>query len=312
MGILQRLPQSWVPYAELIRVHKPAGTLYIYFPYLFGSLFASCVNNSTPSLGRSFLINGMLFGIAFVVRGIGCTWNDIVDRDLDKHVDRCQLRPLARGATSATNALVFMFAQYALLFALVYTLVPGSLRYMPLVVATGTFYPYAKRITDYAQLVLGISLSMGTLVGCVAVGVDPSRIIGNWSTSGSALITLMMSYVIWTMIYDTVYAFQDIESDKKIGNKAMSIRFENSIFSLLGTLIVCQLVFLVATGYFLGAGVGFYTGVATTGVTLLAMVSNIKMDSPESCWWWFETGSLIVGSSYTASLGAEYLSRLMF
>ncbi|KAI1862662.1 uncharacterized protein JN550_010187 [Neoarthrinium moseri] len=303
------LPPSWVPYGELARLHKPAGILYIYFPYLFGSLFAACISAEVPSPRQMVLPNVLLLSIAFVIRSIGCTWNDYVDRDLDKHVDRCHVRPLARGAVAPSAALLFMMAQYFVLFAFAGVTAPESLPYLIPVVLTGTFYPYAKRITHYAQLVLGISLSMGTLVGCTVTGVGAIDFSSPFQRTGISLLALMASYVVWTMIYDTIYALQDLESDKKIGNMAMSIKFEENMAQLLYFLSVVMVVLLITTGYFMNASAFFYVFVAVTGLILYAMVSSINLDDSKDCWWWFVKGGLMISSSLTGMLMVEYLAR---
>lgn len=87
-GILSRLPRAWVPYAELIRFHKPAGILFIHLPYLLGNLFAASIKENPPLPGDMLRMNLVLFGVAFVVRSVGCTWNDIVDREVDKYISR--------------------------------------------------------------------------------------------------------------------------------------------------------------------------------------------------------------------------------
>lgn len=87
-GILSRLPSAWVPYAELIRFHKPAGILFIYIPYVLGNLFAASIKENMPLPGDMLRVNLVLFGVAFVVRSVGCTWNDIVDREVDKYISR--------------------------------------------------------------------------------------------------------------------------------------------------------------------------------------------------------------------------------
>ena len=110
-GVFTYLPLSWVPYAELMRIHKPVGTLNVFFPHLFGSLFAGCVLD--PFIRPRLLLMriGALLGAAFVLRSAGCSWNDIADRDLDRLVERTRLRPMARGAISLPAAYVFTATQ---------------------------------------------------------------------------------------------------------------------------------------------------------------------------------------------------------
>lgn len=204
-----------------------------------------------------------------------------------------------------------MAAQYALLFAMVGLTFPDTLPYLAPVIATGTVYPYAKRATYYAQVVLGVSLSMGVLFGCAAAGVDPislSLLGSSWS--GAALLTLATSYVVWMVIHDTIYAFQDLEGDKRMGNKAMSVLFEKQIKPVLFGFSAAHIALLLATGWFKTAGTGFYVGTAATGLILVVMVWRVELHRPEACAWWFSWGGLIGAGSMTASLLGEYLSRL--
>ena len=251
-GILSYLPSSWVPYAELIRLHKPAGILYIYFPYLFGSLFAASLEEPIPSPDTIVTSNVLLFVVAFVLRSVGCTWNDIVDRDLDRQVACCRIRPIARGALSVRAGYIATAAQYLILFAVMVPSSPKSLPYLVPVIATGTLYPYAKRVNNYAQGVLGLSLSMGMFVGCAVMGMDPQSL--GLSKSFTALLSLAVSYMVWTMIYDTIYAFQDIRDDEKAGIKAMSIWHQGHMKPLLFSLSLIQIGLLVYTGTLIHAG----------------------------------------------------------
>ncbi|KAH8882058.1 hypothetical protein GQ53DRAFT_666606 [Thozetella sp. PMI_491] len=309
--LLSLMPSSWVPYAELMRVHKPAGVLYIYFPYLYGSLFAACVQDTIPA-PRQVLANGLLLlCIAFTARSIGCTWNDIVDRELDKLIERCRVRPLARGAISTIEAVLFMAIEYAVLFSIVGIGAPKSLPYLVPVIATGTFYPYAKQITHYAQLVLGVSLTMGFLLGCNVAGVDPLDLISELSPRSVSFVAFALGYVVWGMLSDIIYAFQDLRDDKKAGTMAMSIRFENSMGTLLWSLSVLQIGLFVVSGWYLHAGSGFFAGAAAMALVLAAICLRVDLDRPETCWWWFIYGGVMVGGSILASLVVEYATRLL-
>ena len=298
----------WVPYAELKRLHKPVGILYIYFPYLFGSLFAACIEKPLPSLTTTITVNIQLFTIAFILRSVGCTWNDIIDRDLDRQVARCSIRLIARGALSPRTGYIFMAAQYLVLFAIMVPSCPKSLPYLVPVIVSGTFYPYAKRITNYAQGVLGISLSLGTLVGSAVMEKDPLSL--GFSNLSTALFSLAISYMVWTMIYDTIYAFQDIQDDEKAGIKAMSIWHKDHMKPLLLSLSLIQIGLLILTGILIGAGRAFFSSVAGMAVLLALMVLKVDLKSPAACGWWFQYGSLLIGGSLTLALQAEYFNRL--
>ena len=149
------------------------------------------------------------------MRGAGCTYNDLIDRDLDAHVERTKNRPLPSGAVTAWQALVFLVLQ-ALAGALVlvqfnrFTIILGL---CSLIVVAA--YPFAKRVTDWPQFVLGLAFSWGALVG--------------WSATAGRLsaapVLLYCGAVLWTIGYDTIYALQDKEDDALIGVRSTARLF---------------------------------------------------------------------------------------
>ncbi|MCJ1401049.1 Para-hydroxybenzoate--polyprenyltransferase, mitochondrial precursor (PHB:polyprenyltransferase) [Xylographa trunciseda] len=255
-----------------------------------------------------FFANVKLFALAFVIRSVGCTWNDIVDRELDRKVARCRNRPMARGALSLTAAYIFTAYQYLILYTFLGCFSPQCLPYIPPLIAMGIFYPFAKRITSYAQIVLGFTLSWGTLVGCVMMKVFPLEL--GLSPSAMGLLALSLAYVFWTITYDTIYAFQDIKDDTHAGIMSMAIRHKNHIKPSLFVMSLIQTGFLVLTGVMISAGPAFYTGVVGTAALLVQMVAAVDVGKPSSCWWWFKYGALLVGGSEFLSLLGEYLKRL--
>ncbi|KAI1178249.1 UbiA prenyltransferase family [Nemania sp. FL0916] len=306
-----RLPPAYLPYAELIRFEKPAGTINLYFPYLYGSIYAACVKEEIPSIDQLLSTALGLLGLSFIIRSIGCTWNDYVDRDLDKHISRCCNRPLARGAIAPGDALTFMACEYAVLFGVIFAGQMSLLPYIVAVIMTGTMYPYAKRVTNYAQTFLGFSLSIGILIGCATTGVDPAEAIVAKSASGLSMLALMLAWVVWTMIYDTIYAFQDLEADKKVGNMALSVRFEQNMHGVFYGLAAAESLCLVAAGWFSGFHVWFYVSVAVLMFSLLDTLVRTDLKDMQQCRWWFEKGSLRIGFGVAGCLGVEYLTRLL-
>ena len=221
-GLLSILPSSWVPYAELIRLDKPTGTYYLFFPCLFSTLLAAplAVPIASPLsvVGTSLLF----FGGALIMRGAGCTINDLWDRNLDPHVRRTRLRPIARGAVTPFNALAFtgaqLFAGLGILlqfpFECFFYAVPSLL-----LVAT---YPLAKRVTHYPQFVLGLTFSWGAIMGFPALGVD---LLEN-NAALTAAGCLYTSNIAWTVLYDMIYAHMDIKDDAKAGIKSIALRHD--------------------------------------------------------------------------------------
>lgn len=286
-GVLAYLPHSWAPYAELMRIHKPVGILSIFFPYLFGSLFAGCVSDPLIRPGSLLIHIGALLGAAFILRSAGCTWNDIADRDLDRLVERTRLRPMARGAISLLAACVFTAVQVGIWLAALSLLLPGR---WPLYAAPLLFlvwlYPFAKRFTNYAQVFLGITLAWGVLVGAAVVGLDV------WGTDAGAeragLAVLYLVCVVWTVIYDTVYAHQDVRDDMKAGIKSMAVLWLHWTKALLWVLSSVQVGLLWSVGICMEAGAWYhFVAVGGNAAVLQTMVIKLDLGDPHDCLWWF-------------------------
>ena len=169
-GIISKLPSSWIPYAELIRLDKPAGTYYLYFPCLYSTLLAAPLATSTPL--AVFSTGALFFAGALIMRGAGCTINDLWDRNLDPYVERTRLRPIARGAISPRNAIVYLGFQLSAGLGILLSFPTQCFFYgAPSLLLVFT-YPLAKRVTNYPQFVLGLAFSWGAVMGFPALGVD--------------------------------------------------------------------------------------------------------------------------------------------
>ena len=311
-GVFSYLPSSCVPYAELVRLDKPIGTLIVYFPYLFGSLFAACIQYPFISPPSMLSANAKLFLMAGLLRCAGCTWNDVIDRDLDRKVARCRLRPMARGAISPRNGYIFHMVQMLILFTFLLQTSPWAIPYVFAVVFFGQLYPFAKRVINYPEVVLGFALSPGVLVGYVVQGGRPTALVTEQPSTAVALACLCLSYLCWTVTHDIIYDFQDIRDDAKAGIKSMCLRYESHITPLLSGLAVAQVVFHIATGSAIRAGLLYYLGTCLGTATLLGyLIWKLDVRDPKECLWWFQYGSLIVGCTITAGFGGEYGRRLL-
>ena len=202
-GFLAYLPAGARPYALLARFDRPIGWWLLYWPCAFALALGGGAVAHWP------LLLWLLLG-AIAMRGAGCVYNDIVDRDLDAQVARTASRPVASGAVSVGNALL-----WTLLLSLVGLLVLIQLRWPVQIVALASLflvaaYPFMKRITWWPQAWLGLVFSWGALVGWIAVG----------GPEGPGLPLLYGGCIAWVIGYDTIYALQDIEDDALIGVKS--------------------------------------------------------------------------------------------
>lgn len=306
-GFLSYLPRKAVPYGELMRLDKPVGTYYLFFPCVFSTLLAATM--ATPLAPPLAVIGtGVLFFTgALVMRGAGCTINDLWDRDLDPHVERTRLRPLARRAVTTQQALVFLGGQLTTGLAVLLSLPFECFWYATpslLLVAT---YPLAKRVTYYPQFVLGLTFSWGSMMGFPALGID---LLSHQAALTSAAC-LYASNVAWTVLYDMIYAHMDIKDDVKAGIKSIALKHDKETKVILSGLAVIQVGLLAATGFAAGLGPVFYAGsCGGAALTLGTMIRRVNLKDVKDCWWWFRNGAWFTGGAISLGLAGEYIIRL--
>jgi 4-hydroxybenzoate polyprenyltransferase len=210
-GLLARLPDWMQPYAMLARLDRPVGIWLLYLPCLIGLAFVRM--RTGLYLVDLFWVPLFLLG-AVAMRGAGCTWNDITDKDFDAQVARTALRPLPSGAVTLREAFTFLGVQLAVGLA-VWACLPGdaklvALLALPLVAA----YPFMKRVTWWPQAWLGLTFNWGVLVGAATAGI-----------LSVPVFILYAGLVLWTIAYDTIYALQDREDDALIGVRSTARLF---------------------------------------------------------------------------------------
>jgi 4-hydroxybenzoate polyprenyltransferase len=213
-GLVRWLPPNIRPFALLARFDRPIGWWLLYWPCLWGMMLAGGLW-SHWKLALWFLLG------AIAMRGAGCVYNDIVDRDLDKQVARTASRPLASGAVSIKAAWMWLGA-----LCLIGLVVLLQLRLEAILIALCSLalvaaYPFMKRITWWPQLWLGLVFSWGALVGWVAI----------WGRVDAAMLWLYGGTIFWVVGYDTIYAMQDREDDALVGIRSSALRLGANIKS---------------------------------------------------------------------------------
>lgn len=330
-GILSLLPSSWVPYGELARIHRPTGIFLIYFPHLFGSLFVAC-STKHGVVSPAFLLrqNALLLLFSAMLRSAICSWNDTLDREIDAQVERTRLRPLPRGAVTPTQAHIYTIILTSLSFACLYALPETTWVVSVPYLLFNWIYPFAKRFTDFPQVVLGIMIALAFPVGLSATDPtsweeDVSRFVVSWdhlqySHWASVLNALsrdrralgMTAFFIanacWPVVYDTVYAQMDAKDDAKAGVGSVAVRFRGRIKTLLSVVSVVIVSSLLASGHCMGFGQG-YAAVAGggTAAALSYMIGSVDLSKASECSWFIESGSWLVHSTIAGGLLVEYL-----
>ena len=225
---VNRAPLGIRPYLQLSRLDRPVGYWLLALPGWIGLAFAGL---SHGLMGMDLIWAGLILIGAIAMRGAGCTYNDIVDQDLDAQVERTALRPLPAGTVTTKQAWRWTFAQIGIGF-LVWLCLPLlakgiALLALPLVAA----YPFMKRITWFPQVWLGMTFNWAVLVAYAA----------KTGTVSTPLFLLYLGLIFWTVGYDTIYACQDIEDDAIVGIKSTARKFGGRVKLGVG---VCYLIAL--------------------------------------------------------------------
>ena len=209
-------PAASRPYLRLSRADRPIGTWLLYIPCMWGVLLAA-LHDGNLQLWDAWLILASGAG-AWLMRGAGCTWNDITDRHFDVLVARTRSRPIPSGQVSVRRAIFWIAAQALIAFCILLTF--GQMTIIVGIASIGfvAIYPFAKRFTWWPQIFLGIAFNWGALLGWVA---HTGRL--EWPA-----IILYLSGIAWTLFYDTIYAHQDVDDDALIGVKSTARLFGNN------------------------------------------------------------------------------------
>ncbi|KAH8160631.1 hypothetical protein CIB48_g7614 [Xylaria polymorpha] len=293
-----------------MRLDKPAGTIYLFFPCLFSTLLAAPLATPMASPLSVLGTTALFFSGALIMRGAGCSINDLWDRNLDPHVTRTRLRPIARGALTPFRAFAWTGVQLLAGLGILVQFPPICLYYgIPSLLFVAT-YPLAKRVTYYPQFVLGLTFSWGAMMGFPALGVD--LLAADAGAIRAAAALLYVSNIAWTVLYDMIYAHMDVRDDAKAGIKSIALKHGAETKKVLTGLAVVQIGLLAGAGIATGAGPAFFIGsCGGAALTLGYMINKVNLKSVKDCWWWFVNGCWITGGVISFGLGADYLVRYL-
>jgi 4-hydroxybenzoate polyprenyltransferase len=258
------------PYLRLSRFDRPIGAWLLLMPCWWSAALAAGAAHRTGQL--PFIIVLFFVG-AFVMRGAGCTWNDITDRDLDALVERTRSRPIPAGQVSVLQAAVFLVVQ-----ALIGLIV--LLQFNRFAVATGiasllivAVYPFMKRITWWPQTVLGLAFSWGALMG---FAVTFGRI-------DATAVLLYAGSISWVIGYDTIYAHQDTEDDAMIGVKSTALLFAARTPQALAVFYALAVVLIGAALVLAGSGFLAWVGLLVFAAHLIWQITRLDISDPALC-----------------------------
>jgi 4-hydroxybenzoate polyprenyltransferase len=265
-----RAPSWSRPYLRLSRLDRPIGSWLLLMPCWWSAALAA---GMTGDIGQLPLILALFFLGAFVMRGAGCTWNDITDRDLDARVERTRSRPIPAGQVSVRQAAVFLVLQALIGLAVL-------LQFNRFAVMTGiaslvivAVYPFMKRITWWPQIVLGLAFSWGALMGFAVI-------LGRIDLTA---LVLYAGSIAWVIGYDTIYAHQDAEDDALIGIKSTARLFGARTHRALVVFYGLAVVLIGVALAFADAGWSAWIGLAAFAAHLVWQIRRLEISDPALC-----------------------------
>ena len=257
-------------FIDLTRLNKPIGFMLLFWPCSWGLAYAYNLDQSL----NTFLYYFLLFFLGSVLmRSAGCIVNDIVDKDLDKKVQRTKLRPITAGKISVKKSFFYIISLCSLAF-----LILIQFNLLTIILGLGSMilafsYPFMKRITYWPQLFLGLTFNWGIIMAWAAINNNISY----------EIIALYISAIFWTLGYDTIYGVQDMKDDEIIGIKSTSIKFKENIKLFVGSSYFLTLIIL---GYLFKheLGINILTILFILFATsLLFQLIHFEKTKPEKC-----------------------------
>jgi 4-hydroxybenzoate polyprenyltransferase len=263
------LPLALQPYARLARLDRPIGSWLLFLPCLWGLMLSAPDARLAPPLTTV-----LLYGLgALVMRGAGCTYNDIVDRNIDRQVARTAGRPLAAGLVSVPQAVFFLLAQglIGLLILLQFNTLTIELGIASLALVAS--YPFMKRITWWPQLWLGLTFNWGVLMGAATLlnEIPP------------AAVWLYLAGIFWTLGYDTIYAHQDREDDALVGVKSSARWLGERTRPAVAFFYASMLISLALAGLSHQMGILFWIGLVIVAGHLGRQIILLDIHNPDIC-----------------------------
>ena len=221
-------------YIYLMRLNKPTGFLLLFWPCSWGMAYNL---NFLPISSQWFYYLFLFFAGSILMRSAGCIYNDIVDKEIDKKVERTKNRPLATGKINLRNAWILILILCFLSLIILFQFNNKTILFGLSVIIIVLLYPFAKRFTYWPQLILGIVFNFGIILSWLSLNENFI----------SGIILLYLSGIMWTVGYDTIYALQDVVDDKKIGVKSLALLLDKKTYQFLYIIYSVQIFLLISS-----------------------------------------------------------------
>lgn len=298
--VYKMLPQWAWPYAQLARWDRPIGWQLLLWPCLWSLALAANVWQSQNGHAdfATIIIHALLFMCgAIAMRGAGCTYNDLIDHELDGKVERTRSRPLPAGRISRKNAKLFILLQVFIGAVVLFQFNWFTIFLAIASLAIVAIYPFAKRFTDWPQFFLGLAFSWGALLGWSAI----------FSTISWAPISLYVAAICWTIGYDTIYAHQDRDDDALIGVRSTARLFAEKTKIWLVILYGLTLLGLALSLFIADVGAVVYLGVLIASALFIWQIKTLDIDNGDQCLALFRSNNKIGLAIFLALLAGLFV-----
>lgn len=276
------LPKPVRPYALLMRLDRPIGTWLLLLPCWWSLGLGWQLNQQKITLLELGYLYFLFTVGAILMRGAGCTINDLWDRKLDQLVARTANRPIASGVISVTNAIVFLLLLLTLSLTILLQLNETCWLLGFLVLLLVFSYPTFKRFTYWPQFVLGLTFNWGALMGWVSIT----------GTIDTPSLILYLAGIFWTLGYDTIYAHQDKEDDALIGVKSSALALENLTKPFIYIVYTVTIFGIFLIGWISKFSIPFYLVCLIALCQLIWQIRALDLDSPNDCLKKFKSNRL--------------------
>ncbi len=284
----ERAPEFAKPYLRMMRADRPVGWWLLLWP-CWWSLALAGAGPDSWTLYVLFYIG------AVAMRGAGCTYNDIVDRNFDGRVARTQARPLPSGAITVRQAILFMLALCLAGLLVLLQLPPTAIGLGVISLALVAIYPFMKRFTYWPQIFLGLAFNWGALMGWAAYR----------DSIGLAPVVLYLAGICWTLGYDTIYAHQDKEDDLAIGLKSTALKFGADTGKWLWGFYGGAIFLITLSGWLANTGVLFYPLLILAASHLIHQITSVDIHSSDSCLKHFRANRTFGWIVFAAALAGQ-------
>ena len=257
-------------FINLTRLNKPIGFMLLFWPCSWGIAYAFQKNQDFKEF---ILLISLFFLGSVLMRSAGCIFNDIIDKDFDKKVERTKSRPIASGQISIQRSFFYIILLCSLAFIILM-----QFNFLTILLGLGSMffafsYPFMKRCTYWPQLFLGLTFNWGIIMGWTAMTDQVSY----------EIVVLYVSAIFWTLGYDTIYGIQDVEDDEIIGIKSTAIKFKKNIKFFVS---ICYLITSIAIIYLFYKNLGVNLTTLFLAMFILSLIYQVvffQKDNPNSC-----------------------------